>query len=135
MVEQFASVAASTTAGALQEISNRMLSSNQPGQICSASTAGAVKMALWRKKLRISPTPRPRLPRTHEEFMNTTVPDEYSETADGDDLIIFRDWVEEDKTKCMVVCMSSFGADILRTHPVWMMDGTFSSTPPPFAQV
>ena len=35
----------------------------------------------------------------------------------------------------MVICLSGFGADILRNHPVWLCDGTFKSTPDPFKQV
>ena len=84
----------------------------------------------------MSPDPRPKIPSGHAEFMSTAVPDKYSQTRGGGGyLILFRDWIDDDLTQSMVICLSGFGAHILCNHPVWLCDGTFKSTPDPFKQV
>ena len=46
--------------------------------------------------------PRPKLPKTHDDYMNTeNIPDTYTRTADNGDFIIFKDWIDEAKTECM----------------------------------
>jgi len=67
------------------------------------------------------------------EFMSifTAVPDKFSQTGDGVDFILFRDWTDDDKIQSMVICLSGFGADILRNHLIWLCDCTFKSTPAP----
>lgn len=133
VVSKYAEVHGATPTAVMQEISTNMLRTTFPGQVSSASSTGAIKMALWRKRQTLDP--RPKIPSDHAEFMSTAVPDKYSQTGDGGNLIIFRDWTDDDKTQSMVICLSGFGADILRNHPVWLCDGTFKSTPDPFKQV
>ena len=54
-------------------------------------------------------SPRPKLPSTHSEYMETgDIPDQYTKTADKEDFIIFKDWVDEAKTECMVMFMLRF---------------------------
>ena len=104
------------------------------GQIGSASGSGAVKMKLWRKKQELNP--RPKLPKSHEEYMSTeNIPDKYIKTADNGNFIIFQDWVDEAKTESMVMFMSDWGAEILKMHSTWLFDGTFQSCPAPFSQL
>ena len=95
-------------------------------------------MALWRKRQTLDPPPKiPWDCMQIAEFMSisTAVPDKFSQTGDGGDLILFRDWTDDDKIQSMVICLSGFGADILRNHSVWLCDDTFKSTPGPFKQV
>ena len=48
---------------------------------------------MWRMKQKINP--RPKLPKTHEDYMNTeNIPDTYTKTADNGDFIIFKDWID-----------------------------------------
>ena len=67
--------------------------------------------------------------------MDIVIPEKYCKTADQDDFLVFRDYIDEDKTKSMTLCLSGFAKDILRTHSTWMMDGTFRSCPAPYSQV
>ena len=47
---KYAGVQGATPSTVLQEISYNMLSSNFPGQLSSSSTAGAIRMKLWRQR-------------------------------------------------------------------------------------
>ena len=55
----------------MQEISHNMLSSSFPGQITSVSSTGAIRMKRYRQHL--SNNPRPKLPKTFEDFMSTDI--------------------------------------------------------------
>ena len=91
-------------------------------------------MKLWRHKQQINP--RPKLPKTYAEYMATeNIPDKYTKTADNGSFIIFKDWIDDAKTQCMVMFVSDWGANILKTHSTWLFDGTFSSCPEPFSQL
>ena len=93
------------------------------------------KSALYRSNFATLIFFRPKIPTTHKEFLDIIVPDKYSKTADQDDFLVFRDYLDEDETKSMTICLSGFAKDILRTHSTWMMDGTFRSCPAPYTQV
>ena len=134
LVDQFASLPGAQPSTVLQEISANMLASECPGQIGSASSAGAIRMQLWRQRQVFNP--RPKIPKNHAEYMATeNVPDQYLKTADKGEFVIFKDWVDNEQTECMVMFMSDWGAQILKTHSTWLFDGTFNSCPAPFAQL
>ena len=89
-------------------------------------------MKSWRKKQQINP--RPRLPKTQEDYIATqNIPD--IKTTDNGDFITFKDWIDEAKTESIVMFMSGWGADILNTLSTPLFDGTFQSCPAPFAQL
>ena len=129
VASKYAEVHGATPAAVVQEISTNMLRTTFPGQLSSASSTGAIKMAFWRKRQTLDS--RPKIPSDHAEFMSTSVPVKFSQTGAGGGHILFRDWTDDDKIQSMVICLSGFGAHILRNHPVWLCDGTFKSTPDP----
>ena len=104
---------------------------NVPGCIASVTSAGGIKMALWRE--RNAANPRPAIPSSHAEFMDQIIPDAYSKTADGEEFLLSREWVDDSRSMC--IFLSNFGADILRKHSTWCLDGTFKTCPLPFVQV
>ena len=110
----------------LQEVSTKMLSSDYPGQINSASTAGAIRTKLWRQRQVLNP--RPKIPSGFNEYMSTEMPASYTNTADGKRFMIKKDWV--DPTSPIVVFMSEWSTDLMRLHKIWLFDGTFKTAPP-----
>ena len=131
IIDRFSAAEGVKPSTVLQEISNTMLGSNFPGQIASASSAGAIRMKLYRQHQNINP--RPKLPSTFEEYMATDIPDKFTQTADGREFLVCKEWISEDEP--LVVFLSDWGAEILKTHSTWCFDGTFSSAPRPFKQV
>ena len=115
----------------MQEISSKMLSSNFHGQLNSASTAGAIRTKLWRQRQIINP--RPKLPSSLNEYMSMEIPTKYTNTADGQQFMILKDWVNP--TSPLVVFMSDWATELMRLHKIWLFDGTFKTAPPPFSQV
>ena len=74
LVDQYASLPGAQPSTVLQEISANMLASECPGQIGSASSAGAIRMQLWRQRQVFNP--RPKIRKNHDEYMATeNVPD------------------------------------------------------------
>ena len=57
VVDKYAAASGSTATAALQEISVNILNSDCPGMLSSASSASAIKAALWRQKQKLSPRP------------------------------------------------------------------------------
>ena len=110
----------------LQEISTKILSSEYPGQMNSASTAGAIRTKLWRQRQVLNP--RPKIPSGFNEYMSTEMPASYTNTADGKRFMIKKDWV--DPTSPIVVFMSEWSTDLMRLHKIWLFDGTFKTAPP-----
>ena len=110
-----------------------MLASEYPGQLSSASSAGAICMKLWRHTNNLNP--RPKIQHTFEDYMKTTASDDFTKTADGGEFMRFKDWIDSDKGECMVIFMSDWAINILKTHPTWLFDGTFRTAPAPFTQV
>lgn len=132
-IDKYSSIPGATTKTVLQEVSTNLLASNSPGLLSSMSSSGAIKMALWRKKQQHNP--RPQIPKTHQDFMDIIMPDSYSKTADKGTFLIHKSWVDIMQTKSMALFMSDWGAEVLRKHKIWLMDGTFKTTPAPFAQI
>ena len=132
VLEKYAGVHGSIPSAVLQEISVNMLESSFPGQIASASSAGAIKMKLWRQK-RVG-NPHPKIPKTHTEYIETNeLPDTLCKTADGADFLFYKERIGEEESVAFFT--SQWGVDILNSHKTWLFDGTFSSAPVPFAQV
>ncbi len=98
---KYAGVQGATPSTVLQEISYNMLSSNFPGQLSSSSTAGAIRMKLWRQRQVISP--RPKLPSSFEEYMDTDIPDKFTKAADGGEFLIYKDWIDVECTQPMAI--------------------------------
>ena len=90
-------------------------------------------MKIWRQRQVINP--RPKIPSSCEEYMTLQAADKYLRTADGGEFLFYKGWADSVKTVSMALFMSQWGVDILRTHFVWMFDGTFQTTPKPFSQV
>ena len=108
-----------------------MLSSSFPGQLSSASSAGAIRMKILSKGHIVNPCPS--LPTSFEEYMKTEVPENYRKAADGEEFLTFKDLVDQDQP--LVIFISQWAVGVLRNKRTWMFDGTFSSAPPPFSQV
>ena len=133
VLDNLANVPAATTKAVLQQISTNILASSSPGLLSSTSSAGAVKMALWRKKQKINP--RPKIPESHLDIMEEQIPDKLTKTADGAEFLILESWTNEEETESCLLFLSDWGAQILKTHSTWLMDGTFKSAPKPYSQV
>ena len=131
VISKYASMPGISPKSVLQEISTNVLSSSTPGCLASVTSAGGIKMALWRERNKVDP--RPAIPKSHEDFMETNIPDKFSNTADGETFLLARQWF--DNTRSVCVFLSNFGAEILRKHHIWCLDGTFKTTPIPYAQV
>ena len=95
----------------------------------------ALKLAFLREKRRINPIPK--IPKSGDfaSFMNGQFPDKFAKTNDGSDFLILQSWIDEIETEAMLVFLSDTGAQILKKHHVWLLDGTFRSAPSPFSQV
>ena len=52
-------------------------------------------MKLWRQTNDLNP--RPKIPETFEDYMNTIAPDNFTKAADGGNFLRFKDWIDEDK--------------------------------------
>ena len=80
----------------------------------------ALKSQLFRANLKENP--RPPIPYTHEDFMSLDLPTMFTQTADGKRFLDKRGWMDETRTKSMCLWLSDWGCDVLKTHPVWMLD-------------
>ena len=63
------------------------------------------------------------------------LPYQYTKTPDKGDFLIFKGWVDQLQTECIVIFISDWGQEILKTQKTWLMDGTFRSVPERFAQI
>jgi len=133
IVAKYAGIQGALPSTVLQEISHNMLASEFPGQLSSASSSGAIRMKLWRQRQIINP--RPVLPSTFKEYMETNIPEKFTKCADNGEFMIFKEYVDQEQTQPLVIFMSQWAADILKNHTTWMFDGTFKSAPTPFSQV
>lgn len=79
--------------------------------------------------------PRPELPRTFADIMKMDLPAKYTTTADGREFLVMNSWTNNTENESLMVFISNTGADILKTAPVWLMDGTYRISPVPFYQV
>ena len=96
-------------------------------------SAGTMKLALCREKKKLNSTPK--LPKSYEDIIDSILPREFTQTNDKGDFLILQSWTNEAKDEGLLVFLSDFGASILKRHSLWLLDGTFKSTPAPFKQV
>ena len=133
VIKQHAVIDGATTQNVLKEISINIRGSTSPGLQSSMSSAGAIKMALWREKQRINPSPP--IPKGHKAFMEKPIWDKYSLTADGSPFLLKQCLVDEGESESMAVFLTSWSAEVLKRHDTWLVDGTFSTCPEPWSQV
>ena len=84
-----------------------------------------------RAKERNEPDP----PKSFADLFTAPFPNEYSKTANGEDFLLLKDYVDENMDKAFCIFMSPFGKQLLQTSRLWLADGTFFTAPPLFAQV
>ena len=123
-VQQHALVDGSTTQNVLKDISTSIRASTSPGLQSSLSSAGAIKMALWRERQKVNP--RPIIPKDHSVFMATPIPEKYSLAADGSRFLLKQCWVDPEESLSMALFLTDWSADALKRHTSWLLDGTFS---------
>jgi hypothetical protein len=132
-IKKFAAVPGSSAKAMLCEISHSLLSSAQPNTLTAMRSGGALKMALFRERMKINPLPP--LPKSYADVMKAEIPSNLSKTADGKEFLLLKDWTNGNELESIMVFMSDDGAEILRRAPTWMMDGTFKCAQVPFYQV
>ena len=95
----------------------------------------AIKVSLFREKNKVNPAPP--IPKAGDfaSFMSITFPEKFAKTHDGAEFLRMKCWTNDDEDQAMLVFISDTGAHVLRTHKVWLLDGTFSTAPAPFSQV
>ena len=72
IIKEMSKLSSSTTAKAvLQEISQNIMGSGTTGLMSSVSSAGSIKLSLWREKQKINP--RPSIPKDHSNWMSCEV--------------------------------------------------------------
>ena len=129
-LKKHASLPGTSTKAMLCEISHNLLISELPNALYSTSTSTALKQALYRQKKRENPLPP--LPKNHDDLMKADIPSRLTQTADGGEFLIKHGWINRLESESMMIFLSDMGADIMRRSPVWMIDGTFSTSPAPF---
>ena len=89
-------------------------------------------MAFCRKKQKVNPSSK--ILKSHLDIMEEQIPDQ-SKTADGAELLIPKSWTNEEETDSCLLFQSEGGAQLFKTHSMWLMDGTFKSASKPSSQV
>ena len=59
--------------------------------------------------------------------ITTNFPEKFSKTNDGKDFLRLKSWINEDENEAVLVYISDTGAEVLRTHKVWCMDGNLTN--------
>ena len=135
IIKKMAKVDGVTNTRVISEITSNIQRSDTPNLICGMRSKNALKVALWREKRKVNLTTA--IPKTGDfaSFMTANFPEKFSKTNDGKDFLRLKSWTNEDENEAVLVYISDTGAQVLRTHKVWCMDGTFRTTPSPFSQV
>ena len=135
VIKKMARVDGISNTTVLSEITRDIQRSDQPNLICGMRSKNALKVALWREKNKVNPTPA--IPKTGDfaSFMNSTFPEKFRNTNDNKDFLRLQTWTNEAEDEAMLLYISDTGAQVLATHKVWCLDGTFQTTPSPFKQV
>ena len=72
-------------------------------------------------------------PTSIEEVITRDLPDSYSKTLSGEQLLVLKDFItEDDDSKGLLIFMSPLGREVLRSSEDWVSDGTFKTVPRPF---
>ena len=135
IIKKRAKVDGVTNTRVISEITSNIQRSDTPNLICGMRSKNALKVALWREKRKVNPTPA--IPKTgaFAAFMTTNFSEKFSKTNDGKDFLKLKSWTNVDENEAVLVYINDTGAQVLRTHKIWCMDGTFRTTPSPFSQV
>ena len=80
-ISKYAAMPGISPKSVLQEISTNVLASSTPGCLASVTSAGGIKMALWRERNKVDP--RPAIPTSHEDWMETNMPDKFTTMETG----------------------------------------------------
>ena len=73
-------------------------------------SAGTIKLALWREKKKLNPTPK--LPKSYEDIIDSVLPKEFTQTNDKGDFLILQSWTNEAKDRGLLVYLSDFAVPI-----------------------
>ena len=124
-----------THSHALKEITSNIQHSTTPNLICGMRSKNAIKLSFWREKRKVNPIPA--IPKAGDfaSIMDGDFPQQFAKTNDGSEFLILQCWTNEEETEAMLVFLSNTGAQVLKSHKVWLLDGTFRSSPSPFKQV
>jgi hypothetical protein len=63
--------------------------------------------------------------------MKADIPTSLNQTANGGEFLKKHSWINELESESLMIFLSDMSADIIRS-PVWLKDGTFSTSPAPF---
>ena len=81
--------------------------------------------------------PTPAIPNTGglASFMNSTFLEKFGKTNDNKDFLRLQAWTNEAEAEALLLYISDTGTQVLATHKVWCLDGTFQTRPSTFKQV
>jgi len=111
----------------LCEIRHTLLISEQPKALSSLSMYTALTQALYRPKKHENPVSK-----NYDDLMKADIPSSLNQTANGGEFLIKHSWINELESESLMIFLSDMSADIIRRSPVWLKDGTFSTSPAPF---
>ena len=80
------------------------MGSGTTGLMSSVSSAGPIKMSLWREKQKINPGPS--ISKYYLNWMSCEVPAKYSRTSNGTKFLLYRAWINEEETHSLTVFLS-----------------------------
>ncbi len=129
-LKKHAILTGTSTKALLYENSHTLLISEQPNALYSLSTSTALKQAHYRQKKHENLLPL--LPKNHDDLMKADIPSSLNQTANGGEFLIKHSWINELESESLMIFLSDMSADIIRRSPVWLKDGTFSTSPAPF---
>ena len=135
VIRKMARIDGTSNARVLSEITANIQKSDTPNLICGMRSKNAIKVALFREKKKVNPAPP--IPKSGDfaSFMSITFPEKFTKTNDGAEFLRLKSWTNESEDEALLVFLSDTGAHVLRTHELWLLDGTFATAPVPFAQV
>ena len=135
VIKRLAKVQGASNAHVINEITVNVQQSEAPTLICGMRSRNALKVAIWREKCKVNPSPSIPKPGDFSSFMAGQLPEKFTKTHDGSEFLILQSWTDDTEEDALLVFLSDTGAEIFRTHQVWLLDGTFKTTPCPFKQV
>jgi hypothetical protein len=82
-----------------------------------------------RRNMRTPCTP---LSKNYDDLMKADIPSSLNHTANRGEFLIKHAWINELAYKSLIIVLSDVSVDIMRRSPVWLIDGTFATSPAPF---
>ncbi len=86
VIQKHATLPGTSNKVMVNEIAHNILSSSLLNALYSMSTTNALKLALYREKMKLNPLPP--LPKTYQDVMKAVIPASLSNTADGSEFLI-----------------------------------------------